>query len=359
MATIDDAMLLLFAATASSSASRATTASHASRAVIRSAAIRMDMQRRSQAAAEMGQLIATTSAADQRRAQEVANAFRADQAAGTDEADRDARDAYLAFLQQPNAATTTAATTSNEATPSEAKQLLQRIKDAGVAGAVSYAGWELAFWAASVPVCLVTYYQLSGHWPDFSDQVPLPSHSSSHSRSHSHNHSHHHTLSLSLALSLALALTQDDVTRLGAEAFAFVNVARFAVPLRIGLALSTVPWVQANIVDRFAGTRGDAAEPQAEPIVAAPMAPPAAAAVWPVEWPATGAAAAPEQWRLVAPTAATEWPVAEWPAAVPSVAAAAPAAAVGLSQPVSKEEAAKRAWLAKAWVPMTAAKGSR
>ena len=91
-------MLLLFAATASSSASRATTASHASRAVIRSAAIRMDMQRRSQAAAEMGQLIATTSAADQRRAQEVANAFRADQAAGTDEADRDARDAYLAFL---------------------------------------------------------------------------------------------------------------------------------------------------------------------------------------------------------------------------------------------------------------------
>ena len=54
--------------------------------------------------------------------------------------------------------------------PSEAKQLLQRIKDAGVAGAVSYAAWELAFWAASVPVCLVAYYQLTGHWPDFSNQ---------------------------------------------------------------------------------------------------------------------------------------------------------------------------------------------
>ena len=151
-------------------ASRAATASHASRAVIRSGAIRMDMDmRRSQAAAEMGQLIATASAADQRRAQEAANtAFWAEQAAG-DEAGRAARDAYLAFLQQqPN---TAAAAAGDEATPSEAKQLLQRIKDAGVAGAVSYAGWELAFWAASVPVCLVTYYQLSGHWPDFSDQA--------------------------------------------------------------------------------------------------------------------------------------------------------------------------------------------
>jgi len=39
--------------------------------------------------------------------------------------------------------------------------------------------------------------------------------------------------------------------KLGAEAFAFVNFARFAVPLRIGLALSTTPWIQKNIVDRF------------------------------------------------------------------------------------------------------------
>ena len=39
--------------------------------------------------------------------------------------------------------------------------------------------------------------------------------------------------------------------KLGAEAFAFVNVARFAVPLRIGLALGTTPWVQSNIVDKF------------------------------------------------------------------------------------------------------------
>ena len=137
------------------SISRAATAPHASRAVIRSAAIRMDMDRRSHERPETG--------------------------AGDE--------------------------------PSEAKQLLQRIKDAGVAGAVSYAAWELAFWAASVPVCLVAYYQLTGHWPDFSDQ--------------------------------------DDMAKLGAEAFAFVNVARFAVPLRIGLALGTTPWVKENIVDKF------------------------------------------------------------------------------------------------------------
>jgi hypothetical protein len=43
----------------------------------------------------------------------------------------------------------------------------------------------------------------------------------------------------------------DDLAKLGAEAFAFVNFARFAVPLRIGLALSTTPWIEANIVERY------------------------------------------------------------------------------------------------------------
>ena len=44
---------------------------------------------------------------------------------------------------------------------------------------------------------------------------------------------------------------QDDLAQLGAEAFAFVNLARFAVPLRIGLALGTTPWVKENIVDNI------------------------------------------------------------------------------------------------------------
>ena len=221
------AMLLLIVgpppAATFASISRAATAPHASRAVIRSAAIRMDMDRRSHERPETG---------------------------------------------------------GHE--PSEAKQLLQRIKDAGVAGAVSYAAWELAFWAASVPVCLVAYYQLTGHWPDFSDQ--------------------------------------DDMAKLGAEAFAFVNVARFAVPLRIGLALSTVPWVQANIIDRFARMRGDATAPEAGPEAAAPEAhwpgtPPPDATVWHAEW---DAAAPVEHWQgVVAPTATEAGPEAGWPPAVP------------------------------------------
>ena len=220
------AMLLLIVgpppAATFASISRAATP-HASRAVIRSAAIRMDMDRRSHERPETG--------------------------AGDE--------------------------------PSEAKQLLQRIKDAGVAGAVSYAAWELAFWAASVPVCLVAYYQLTGHWPDFSNQ--------------------------------------DDMAKLGAEAFAFVNVARFAVPLRIGLALSTVPWVQANIIDRFARMRGDETAPKAGPEAAAPEAhwpgtPPPDATVWHAEW---DAAAPVEHWQgVVAPTA-TAGPEAGWPPAVP------------------------------------------
>ena len=96
---------------------------------------------------------------------------------------------------------------------SESKKLLQQVKDAGIAGIISYIFWEWAFWGVSIPVCIAGYYQVTGHWPDFQNQ--------------------------------------DDLAKLGAEAFAFVNVARFAVPLRIGLALGTTPWVKENIVDKF------------------------------------------------------------------------------------------------------------
>lgn len=52
---------------------------------------------------------------------------------------------------------------------------------------------------------------------------------------------------------------QEDLSKLGAEAFAFVNVARFAVPLRISLALGTTPWVKENVVDKFGlGKKGEA-----------------------------------------------------------------------------------------------------
>merc|ERR1719310_781551 len=93
------------------------------------------------------------------------------------------------------------------------KKLLQQVKDAGVAGFIAYALWEWGFWVASVPVGISAYYGVTGHFPDL--QNP------------------------------------DDLKQLGAEAFAFVNVARFAVPARIGLALGTTPWVKENIVDKF------------------------------------------------------------------------------------------------------------
>ena len=95
----------------------------------------------------------------------------------------------------------------------EGKALMQKVKDAGVAGVISYIFWEWAFWGVSVPVALFGFREVTGAWPDFQNQ--------------------------------------DDLAKLGAEAFAFVNVARFAVPLRISLALGTTPWVKENIVDKF------------------------------------------------------------------------------------------------------------
>lgn len=96
---------------------------------------------------------------------------------------------------------------------SDTQKLMKQVKEAGTAGVVSYALWEMGFWTLSVPVCAVGYYQVTGHWPDLSNA--------------------------------------DDQKKLGAEAFAFVNFARFAVPLRIGLALGTTPWIDENVVKRF------------------------------------------------------------------------------------------------------------
>jgi hypothetical protein len=104
-------------------------------------------------------------------------------------------------------------TKDGEEEMSEGKKLMQKVKDAGVAGIISYTFWEFAFWGASIPVCISAYYGVTGHWPDFSNP--------------------------------------DDQKQLSGEAFAFVNVARFAVPARIGLALGTVPWIKENIVEKF------------------------------------------------------------------------------------------------------------
>jgi len=109
--------------------------------------------------------------------------------------------------------TAVADSTKSEEELSETKKLLAKVKEAGTAGIISYALWELGFWFVSIPVVLFGYYEVAGHWPDLRNA--------------------------------------EDTAKLGAEAFAFVNFARFAVPLRIGLALSTTPWIEENIVERF------------------------------------------------------------------------------------------------------------
>jgi len=95
---------------------------------------------------------------------------------------------------------------------SKSSDLVKKVRDAGVAGAISYASWEVAFWALSIPVCLWTYVQVEGHMPDLA--------------------------------------SAEDLGKLTAEAFAFINLARLVVPVRLGLAISTVPWVQKNVVDK-------------------------------------------------------------------------------------------------------------
>ena len=90
----------------------------------------------------------------------------------------------------------------------------------GPPGIISYIIWEWAFWIGAGGIAAFTYFQVTGHWPDFGND--------------------------------------EDKAQVAASAFALVNVARFAVPLRIGLALSTTPWVDDNIVKPFLG--GDDAE---------------------------------------------------------------------------------------------------
>ena len=126
--------------------------------------------------------------------------------------------------------------------------LIEQIKCAGRAGIISYALWEGAFWVGSGGVAALTFYLATGGLPDLTNA--------------------------------------EDQAKVGASAFAYVNVARFAVPLRIGLALGTVPWVDENIVKRFLEKDDASPSPSSSAAVAAPAGmgvPPAVAAagVWP------------------------------------------------------------------------------
>ena len=93
------------------------------------------------------------------------------------------------------------------------ENMLQQIKNYGIAGTISYAFWEWCFWLIGGAGAYGAYIIATGHPPDFNNQ--------------------------------------DDMAQVGGEAFAFINIARFAVPARIALAISTAPWVEKNVVEKF------------------------------------------------------------------------------------------------------------
>merc|ERR1711939_152238 len=55
----------------------------------------------------------------------------------------------------------------------DSKSMMQKVKDAGVAGIISYIFWEWAFWGVSIPVAIFGFSSVTGHFPDFSNQDDL------------------------------------------------------------------------------------------------------------------------------------------------------------------------------------------
>lgn len=102
---------------------------------------------------------------------------------------------------------------NNQEEEADTKNLMQKIKDSGVAGIISFAVVQLGFWVGTFPFVVLAFYKVTGHFPDFSNQ--------------------------------------EDMAFFGGESFAFVNVLRLAAPFRIGFALKLVPWIQENVVDRL------------------------------------------------------------------------------------------------------------
>lgn len=62
----------------------------------------------------------------------------------------DQKEATSEATQTNGAAAAEAVVEEEEEELSETKKLLQKVKQAGTAGAISYAAWELAFWGVSV-----------------------------------------------------------------------------------------------------------------------------------------------------------------------------------------------------------------
>merc|ERR1711934_1142152 len=80
---------------------------------------------------------------------------------------------------------------------STGKISMATVKKYGVSGTVAYVLTEVAFWAVAFPVAAAALYNTSGHWPD-------------------------------------LVGSNDDRAAVAGFVFAGANIARLAVPLRLG-----------------------------------------------------------------------------------------------------------------------------
>jgi hypothetical protein len=90
---------------------------------------------------------------------------------------------------------------------------MEEMKASGVSGIIAYVGTELGCWAVSLPAVVASYHTSTGDWLDFSDP-------------------------------------EQRGTILGLSA-GFVTSIRLAEPLRLGVALSIIPWVKENITKKF------------------------------------------------------------------------------------------------------------
>ncbi len=58
--------------------------------------------------------------------------------------------------------TSAVAQVESEEEQTETQKLMKQVKEAGLAGVISYALWELGFWTVSVPVCIFGYREVTG-----------------------------------------------------------------------------------------------------------------------------------------------------------------------------------------------------
>lgn len=104
--------------------------------------------------------------------------------------------------------------TQDEKRCSRTIRILIQIKNAGISGFIAYALWGLVIWMVAIPLGLLGYRGVTGHWPSITDET--------------------------------------QVEEVGGEIWAFVAAVRpFTFPIRIGLTLATAPWIERKFIRHF------------------------------------------------------------------------------------------------------------